>query len=92
MELLPFPDHSKNPTLSKGSYKSPQLPHFSGARRVSLYPSVIDEPILEEDDEEDTEIPEGTYCIADIFRGRKFSLRLVLVNCMNNSPILFCQN
>lgn len=64
MELLPFPNptgHSCSPMLNTTGHKSPQPSLFSGARRASLYPLMIDEPILEEDNEEDTEITEGKY-------------------------------
>ena len=64
MELLPFPNppgHSGSPMLNTTSHKSLQSSLFSDARRASLYPSMIDEPILEEDNEEDTEITEGAH-------------------------------
>ena len=62
MELLPFPNppgHSDSPLLNMASHKSPQSSLFHGARRASLYPSMINEPIVEEDNEDDTEITEG---------------------------------
>ena len=57
MELLPFPNppgHSDSPMLNM----APQSSLFHGARRASLYPSMIEEPIIEEN-EDDTEIAEG---------------------------------
>lgn len=62
MELLPFlnpPGHSDGPLLNMASHTSPQSSLFHGARRASLYPSMINEPILEEDNEDDTEGTEG---------------------------------
>ena len=40
--------------------KTPRLPSPSGARRVSIYPSLIEEPILEDHEfEQDAEREEG---------------------------------
>ena len=50
--------HSESPILDMAIHKPSQL---SGARRVSLYSSTVDEPIMEEDDEKETEMAEGAY-------------------------------
>ena len=69
MELLPFLNpsgHSDGPLLNMASHKSPQSSLFHSARRASLYPSVINEPILEEDNKDDTEVTEGA-CLSILY-------------------------
>ena len=66
MELSSLQQYSS----SSGQYsnpKIPQLPQSLGTRRVSIYPSVINEPILEEDDDEqDTEGAQGMHTMYNI--------------------------